>query len=285
MEALAHQTTQNGTLTTNDKWSSQRWKSGERLGARTERPVDDKFVIDDDMDSDTATESKLSLRSRSFLHRVNDRLRKVLDHSSKDAMQDIDKRFLIWRKFMSSTFQASVFMRKNYSENLHSIKKYREQSHLKADVRHIWKVDCGTLSWVFWSVSNQLGKFSMETVILSQWWRSHQSLTCKGLCVLRFCVMYWKRESEPTINYCLGRKVDLVQEFTIQNLGHNWRGTDGIRVKYFPRIHHIAARRQSPRVPVKNERKARRIQRTNYLHDDVEWHYMEIYRQWTGMHC
>ena len=36
----------------------------------------DKFVIDDDdMDSDTATESDLSLRSRSFLQRVNDRVR------------------------------------------------------------------------------------------------------------------------------------------------------------------------------------------------------------------
>ena len=28
-----------------DKWSFQEWKSGEMLGARTERPVDDKFVI------------------------------------------------------------------------------------------------------------------------------------------------------------------------------------------------------------------------------------------------
>ena len=41
----------------------------------------DKFVIDDNMDSDTVTESNLSLRS--FLNRVNDRLRKILDHSSK----------------------------------------------------------------------------------------------------------------------------------------------------------------------------------------------------------
>ena len=94
-----------------DKWSSQEWKSGEMLGARKERPVDDKFVIDnDDMDSDTATESNLSLKSRSFLHRVNDRLRKILDHSSKDAMQDIDKRSLIWKMFMSSTLEASVLM-------------------------------------------------------------------------------------------------------------------------------------------------------------------------------
>ena len=52
------------------------------LEARTGRPVGgqpftqhtDKFVIhDDDMDSDTATESDLSLKSLSFLHMVDDR--------------------------------------------------------------------------------------------------------------------------------------------------------------------------------------------------------------------
>ena len=64
-----------------DKWSSQVWKYGEMLGARTGRSVDDKFVIDDDIDSDTVTESDFSLKSRSFLHKVNDRLRKMLDRS------------------------------------------------------------------------------------------------------------------------------------------------------------------------------------------------------------
>ena len=105
-----------------EKWSSQEWKSGEMLEARTGRPVGgqqftqdtDKFVTDDgDMDSDTATESNLSLKSRSFLHRVNDRLRKILDHSSKDAMKDIGKRSLILGMFMSSTLEASVLMGKN----------------------------------------------------------------------------------------------------------------------------------------------------------------------------
>ena len=52
-------------------------------------------------------------------------------------------------------------------------------------------------NWVrFFGVSsNQLGKFSMETVISGQWWRSHQSLACK-----RF--MY-----SQNIKYCLGAKV------------------------------------------------------------------------------
>ena len=105
-----------------DKWSSQEWKSGEMLGARTVRPVVDKFVIDDDMDFDTVTESNPYLKSRSFLNRVNDRLRKILAYSSKDSMQDIDKPSIIWRMFVSSTLEASVFMGKNYSDNLHSIK-------------------------------------------------------------------------------------------------------------------------------------------------------------------
>ena len=44
-----------------DKWSSQVWKSVEMLGTSSGRPVDDKFVMDDDTDSDTAAESNLSL--------------------------------------------------------------------------------------------------------------------------------------------------------------------------------------------------------------------------------
>ena len=75
---------------------------------RTKRPVNeqppslfaqhtDRFIVDDDdMDSDTVTESNLSPKSRSFLHKVNDRLRKILDHSSKDATQDDNKHSLIW---------------------------------------------------------------------------------------------------------------------------------------------------------------------------------------------
>ena len=124
------------------------------------------------------------------------------------------------------------------------------------------------------SVSNHLRKFSMETVISGQWWRRHQSLACKGLRILRFCVMSWKDESEPNIKYCLGATVGMVQRFiTIQNFGHNRRRTDGIRVKNFLRIHHIAGNQQSPRVHDQNGRSIA-IPRTNYLHVDVQWHHM-----------
>ena len=104
---------------TDEKWSSQEWKSHEMLEARTGRPVGrqqltqdtDRFIIDDDdMDSDTATESNLSLKSLSFLNRVNDRVRKRQDQSSKDATQDSNKHSSIWWMFMSSTLEASVFV-------------------------------------------------------------------------------------------------------------------------------------------------------------------------------
>ena len=42
--------------------------------------------------------------------------------NQKDATKDSDKHSVMWRMFMSSTLQASVFMGKNYSDNWHSIK-------------------------------------------------------------------------------------------------------------------------------------------------------------------
>ena len=78
-----------------EKWSSQEWKrlvSEQPAGSFTQHT--DRFVIDDDdMDCNTITESNLARKPLSFLNRVNDRLRKIFDQSSKDAMQDSDKHF------------------------------------------------------------------------------------------------------------------------------------------------------------------------------------------------
>ena len=46
--------------------------------------------------------------------------------SSIDATKDSDKHSITWRKFMSSTLQASVLMEKNYSDNWHSIKNIQD---------------------------------------------------------------------------------------------------------------------------------------------------------------
>ena len=63
-------------------WSSQEWKSDELVEVRTVRTVifakhTDKFIVEnDEMDSYTGAESDVSLKSRPFLHRVNDQVRK-----------------------------------------------------------------------------------------------------------------------------------------------------------------------------------------------------------------
>ena len=79
----------------------------------------DRFIVENDnIDSYTKAESE----SRSFLHKVNDQVRKRQNQSSNDAIKDSEKHSVIWGMFMSSTMEASVFMEKNYSDNLHSIK-------------------------------------------------------------------------------------------------------------------------------------------------------------------
>ena len=110
-------------------WSSQEWKSDELMEDRTRRPADcsqqasqprssydsKNFNLEEDeshkrtvrlvvcseqaqqfvVENDEA-ESELSLGSRSFLHRVNDQVRKRQNQSSKHATQDSNKHSLIW---------------------------------------------------------------------------------------------------------------------------------------------------------------------------------------------
>ena len=56
-----------------------------------------------------------------------------------------------------------------------------------------------------------------------------------------------------------------------------------IRVEYFPRIQHVAAQPQSPRVTVKIKRNTREIYRTAHPHVDVQRHLMGIKRQQSRM--
>ena len=111
-----------------ETWSSQEWKSDELMEDRTERPVvnaqhTDRFIVENDkMNSYTEGESELSSESRSFLHRVNDQVRKRQNQSSKDATKDSDKHSVMWEFYVFCIAQASVFMENNYSDNWHSIK-------------------------------------------------------------------------------------------------------------------------------------------------------------------
>ena len=210
-----------------DKWSSQVWKSGEMSNTSTGRPENDKFVIDDDIDSDTAAESNLSLKSSSFLNRVNDRLRKMLDLSPEDSMQDIDKRSMIWGTFMSSTLEASVFMGKKYSDTLHIRSKntgenltFKQMFEISEQLILELSDEIFGVSQISWESSpwKQLSLVNDEGVI---------SLSHATVYVFSDSVLCLGDESEPNIKYCLGTTAGLVQRFiTIQNTGHNRRRTD-----------------------------------------------------------
>ena len=197
-----------------DKWSCQEWNSDDRLWHRHR--------------------IELSPKSRSFFHRVNDRVRKILDQSSKDAMQDSNKN-------SSDMVNVSVFNigsicihRKDFFRQFTLHQKYREQSLDEADVRQIWKVDSATIKCVVeWL--QLIGKILHgEDYLWSMLKLSSVSRMQRFTYVFRFCVLSWRGESEPSIKYCLGRTLELVQRFTtVQNFGHNWRRADVIRVEYF----------------------------------------------------
>ena len=202
----------------------------------------------------------------------HDRVRKIQDQSSKDAKQDRNNRSLIWWMFMSSTLEALVFMGNNYSDDLHSSKNTWEDL-ISKQIFDIWKVDCGTNRWHFWCVSNQLGKFSMETIISGSWWRSHQSLACKGLCqILSYVLERWTRTQHQILfgkNSWNGWKTHHNTELWTQSTKNRWNSSKNI----FPGIHYIGVHQQSPKVHEQNGR-PRTIPRTNYLHIDVQWHHM-----------
>ena len=121
---------------------------------------------------------------------------------------------------MSSTLKASEFMGKNYSEILHSIKNTGKDLTMKQMFDISEKLIVGQsdeiygVNTIYWGDSawKHLSLIGGEEVV---------SLSRKGLRVFRFCVMLWKDDREPTVKYCLGGQVDVVQKFiTIQNFGH-----------------------------------------------------------------
>ena len=107
MGASSSHTTQNGKLT-----KSGLLKSGSLMKCwkqeRGDPWVGNQPVRSPSTQTGLSLMTDLSLESRSFLHRVNDRVRKMLDQSSKDAMQDSNKHSLIWGMFMSSTLEGSI---------------------------------------------------------------------------------------------------------------------------------------------------------------------------------
>ena len=111
---------------------------------------------------------------------------------------------------MSSTLQASVFMVKNYSDNCHSIKNTEDltmkrmfdisQKLISEQSDEIYGVK--TINWESssWKHLSFIGDNKSSV-------SAHKSLR-----ILRFCIVSWKDEREPSIKYCMGRQIDVVQK-------------------------------------------------------------------------
>ena len=224
-------------------WSSQEWKSDELMEARTGRDANeqppglfvehtDRFVIDDDdMDSDTVAESDLSSMSRSFLHRVNDRVRKIRDGSSKDATPDINKHSWQMENFHVFYIASSCIHGEGLPRNFTFHQKYREQSHFETDLRHIWRVDSRTIrktlhgSIYLWLVMKKSSVSRTRSFTYFQ--------------ILCYALGRWARTWSQTLHgktVWSGSKVHHNTELWTQLTESRWNASGR-----FPRVHHVAA--------------------------------------------
>ena len=101
------------------------------------RTANGQIVEDDDMDSNTIEESDMSLKSRSFLLRVNDRVRKMLDQSSKRCNTRQRKTFCDMGNVHVCNIGISSIHGKELLAKCTFHQKYRKRSHNETDVRHL----------------------------------------------------------------------------------------------------------------------------------------------------
>ena len=173
----------------------------------------DRFIVENDkVNSYTEAESEMSLESRSFLHRVNDRVRKMQDQSSKDATQDSNKHSLNGECLGLRHWKHLYSWERIFLENLHSIKNTGKDLTMKQmfDIsekliaKQLYEIyGVNTINWddSSWQHISLIG--DEEVISLSH---------AKVYVFFRFCVMSWKGESEPNIKYSLGTTVELVKD-------------------------------------------------------------------------
>ena len=109
--------------------------------------------------------------------------------------------------FLSSSLQASAFMGKTYSDNLHSVKNTGQDLTMKQMFDISEKLiteqsdeiyEMSTTNWEHssWKYLSLVG--DEQVISLSR---------AKGLRIFRFCVMSWKGEREPKVKHCMRSKV------------------------------------------------------------------------------
>ena len=209
------------------------------------------------MNSYTKAESELSTKSRSFLHRVKDQVRKRQNQSSNDATKDSDKNSLCLRHW----------------KHLYSCERITWKIYIPSKIQKISQWNRCSTCLRNWCLNNPMR--SME-------WKQLTGKTLHGSICLCLVMKKSSISSTQRSTYsqdsvlCLGKVNENPQsniawedrlkwyKTRMQNFRQNWWWANGIGVEYFPRIRHIAALPQSPRVIVKIERNTSEIYWTDY---------------------
>ena len=135
-----------------------------------------------------------------------------------DVTEDSEKHFMIWGMFMSSTLEASAFMGRIYSDNLHSIKNTGEKLTLKKmfeiseqlileksdEFLEVSQISLESSPW------KQLSLYNDEEFISL----SHAKVYVFSVSVL----CSWKDESESNIKYCLLNLCNVVAQSSHHSL-------------------------------------------------------------------
>ena len=120
-----------------DEWSSQVWKSGEMSNTSTVRPQNEKFVIDDDMDSDTATESNLFSKIKIILEQSELSIAKDVGPFSRRCNARHRQTFYDFGNVYVFDIGSICIHGKELLRQLAFHQNYRKKSHFNADVRDI----------------------------------------------------------------------------------------------------------------------------------------------------
>ena len=115
---------------------------------------------------------------------------------------------------MSSSMYAAIFLGKDCSENLHSIRNTVQ----KPTVQRLFDVTQTLIREQELEISG-VSEFSWSD---SKWEKlhfgnrqgGHPAHEGKSLCVLRLCIVCWKNASIPAIKLRMGKQIDVVQEYT-----------------------------------------------------------------------
>ena len=164
----------------------------------------------------------------------------MLNRSPEESRQDIDKRSVIWGMLISSTLAASVFMGKNYSDNIHSIKNTAEDFTLEKMFEISEQLileqsdEIFGVSQISWESSpwKQLSLVDDEEVISL----SHAEVYVFSDSVLCFGKMNQNPISNTVWGSWNGSKIHHNTEHWTQATENRWNSS-GI----FPRIHYIGA--------------------------------------------